>query len=478
MKKLTYIAIAFFISSCSTFESRQPANIGQCAFSERNKPLFNVLENDSEKIVVQLNNFIETFDLSSKSYEVKVTFEDTSTKDYKYFKRPTIIDIKSESVSREPYNISIPVTKSGLYYFELSEDGGKSFWKQKIFAVNSQENSITADEKAQLAQQYAPILEMTPEERFYPTSLEYIFNQVEPNSNLADEPFYITNKKAQSGFFGVFSKQFKFEAHFPFRDAYKVLPYYGHSESVLKSGLQDDTKTFLKTRTGKNNLTVYYSIFENKLEKEIYINYHFLYAYDTKNGTKDKDALAAHIFDRESLTVVLRSTSKQPLYAFYGAHLPNQLMAQLDSNQKIVQSWLTGRVFVNWPDTIKENNRLKAVAALGSHGIYPVKGLYAVMLNENIKLLLEPAGGGEKLYPENDSTPAPLKYKLKPLELEKVTSNCKDPMNILAYSGSTVDVLGPQNATFPPFTDREADYKNYLDPNAPLFDMKKALNTK
>jgi hypothetical protein len=44
---------------------------------------------------------------------------------------------------------------------------------------------------------------------------------------------------------------------------------------------------------------------------------------------------------------------------------------------------------------------------------------------------------------------------------------------MLAFSGSTVDVLGPVNATFPPFTDREEDYFNYADPNAPMFELSK-----
>ena len=67
----------------------------------------------------------------------------------------------------------------------------------------------------------------------------------------------------------------------------------------------------------------------------------------------------------------------------------------------------------------------------------------------------------------NSSNP----YVLKSLNLKNVTSDCKNEDNILAFSGSTVDVLGPTNATFPPFTDREEDYFSYADPNAPMFVM-------
>jgi hypothetical protein len=195
------------------------------------------------------------------------------------------------------------------------------------------------------------------------------------------------------------------------------------------------------------------------------------YAFDSKNGTKDKGVMAAHIFDRESITVVLRGTSRQPIHTFYGAHLPSQTMAQLDSEQNIIQSWATGRVFVNWKKSIFENGRVKAVAAKGSHGIYPMKGLYGVMVR-NKAILLEPAGGGEKLYPDFEPTAGNnLKYQLRPLNLDKISSDCNSPNRMLVFSGSTVDVLGPVNATFPPFTDREGDYKNYADPNAPLFNM-------
>lgn len=481
MKKYLLPLLCVSLTSCAFFktEPRRPADQGpSCPILENYKPVFSVLENNSEKIIVQLNNFVNFFKLDNEPYDVKVTFEDTDTEDFKYFGRPTIIDVYSSQINAEPFNVQVPVTRSGVYHFELSQDGRKPFWKQKVFAVAKDENTLTSDEKLALAKKYAPVLEMHPEERLYPASLEYILNKVDPDLELANEPFILTNKRVQSGFFSFFNRSNNFSVNFLYDDIDKVLPYFGHSESVLKSGLSDSNLSLLKYRSGKDHLTVYYSIFENKKYKEIYINYHFFYAFDTKNGTKDKDVMAAHIFDRESLTVVLRSTSKQPLYTFFGAHLPSQLMAQLDSKENVVQSWLTGRVFVNWPNIIMENNRIKAVAALGSHGIYPVKGLYAVMLNENFALLKEPAGGGEKLYPNFDTNSKDnLKYELKSLNLEAVTSNCQNSNNVLAFSGSTVDVLGPTNATFPPFTDRESDYKNYAYPDK-LFDMKKAAEAK
>lgn len=476
MKKFILLATAL-MSSCASTNStvREPNAFGQCEASQKHPPLFNVVQATSEKIIVTLDNFNKKFNLGSNEYDFKVTYTETKILDRDGKKAQTVFDVAEGSV-REPQTLQIPVNYGGLYNFELSKDG-KVFWKQKVFALHKSENTVSLAEREQLAAQYAPIIEMSPDEMYWPSSLEYIFNKVDVDPQLNAEPFRLTTLNTKIGSSGglmgsIFGKKYGLNEEFAFGEIDQIFPYYGHSESVLKSGLADDTQTRLKLRTSKNHLTMYYSVFENKQWNEIYINYHMFYAFDSKNGTKDKAVMAAHIYDRESLTVVLRASSRKPIYTFYGAHLPSQTMAQLDSKQNVVQSWVTGRVFVNWPKIITENGRLKAVAAKGSHGIYPLKGLYAVMGTKSYPLLLEPAGGGEKIYPEFEPTAGNnLRYKLLPLNLDNVSSGCGSDNRMLAFSGSTVDVLGPVNATFPPFTDREGDYKNYADPNAPLFDM-------
>lgn len=485
MKNLILL-FSVIISACASINSttRLPDNTGQCIVSEKNPPLFKVLHTNSERIVIQLDNFEKYFNLGSSDYDFKVTYIETKILDREGKMTMINHDVMNGVVDREPYTLQIPVNYSGLYHVELSKDG-KVFWKQKVFALDKFENTISVTEHEALATKYAPIIEMSPDEMYWPSSLEYIFNKVEVDPQLSTEPFRLTTLNANIGenssslMEALFGKKYGLNHEFNFSEIDQILPYYGHSESVLKSNLANSTKTRLKMRTSKNHLTIYYSVFENKKWNEIYINYHMFYAFDSKNGTEDKTVLPAHIFDRESLTVVLRGTSKKPLYTFYGAHLPSQTMAQLDSKGDIVQSWATGRVFVNWNKIITENNRLKAVAAKGSHGIYPIKGLYAVMGNNKYPLLLEPAGGGKKLYPEFDPAAGyNLKYKLKALNLDNISSDCNSHNRMLAFSGSTVDVLGPVNAAFPPFTDREGDYKNYADPNAPLFDMDLAAKAK
>ncbi|MES2802308.1 MAG: hypothetical protein V4654_07435 [Bdellovibrionota bacterium] len=496
MKKLILLATVL-MSSCSSFNytARFPDSVSQCPISDKNPPAFTVLQNKDGKIRVQLNNFTKLFSLSS-SYNVKVTFEDLIIQDRAGESTFTnVTDVAAATVSKEPHIIEVPVARSGIYNFALA-DGDKVFWKQKVFSIDPEENQISKEERELLAQKFAPVMEMTAGEEIFPTTLEYIFNKEDVDPQLNTEPFLITNKNTQSSFLNRFSRSYKFTVNFNYGEVEKILPFYGNSDSVIKSGLADDKQTRLRLRTGKNNLAVYYSVFEHRKttfvtqDKRvkvvplsphyIYINYHFFYAFDTKNGTAAKPVAASHFLDRESMTVVLNQ-SRQPIMVIYGAHLASQLMAQLDSSGSRVQDWKGGRAYVNMPKVPTENGRILAVAAKGSHGIYPVKGMYAVALGESISLLKEPAGGGVKLYPafEPNAGSNP-KYKLLPLGLEDVTSNCneKDHYNILAYSGAVVDVLGPTNAAFPPFTDREGDYKNYTDPNIFMFDMNKATKAK
>lgn len=495
MKKLILLAAALMSSCASTNNTtnRFPDSVGQCPVSEKNPPAFNVLENKNGKIRVQLNNFVKLFELSG-AYGVKVTFEDLVIQDRAGESVFTnVTDVAETTVSKEPYIIEVPVTRSGVYHFALS-DGSKVFWKQKVFAIDPEENTISKEERELLAQKYAPVVEMSAGEEIFPSTLEYIFNKQDVDPQLNAEPFLITNKNTQSSFLNRFSRGYKFTVNFNYGDIDKVIPFYGNSDSVIKSGLANDRETRLRFRHGKNNLAVYYSIFEHKKSifvtndkrvkvvpmpsPYIYINYHLFYAYDTKNGSAAKPVAASHFLDRESITVVLNK-SRQPIMVIYGAHLASQLMAQLDSAGNRVQEWKGGRAYVNMPKVPTENGRILAVAAKGSHGFYPVKGMYAVALGENISLLKEPAGGGEKLYPSFEpAAGSNPKYKLLPLGLEAVTSNCNDGYGVLAYSGAVVDVLGPTNAAFPPFTDREGDYKNYTDPNMFLFDVDKAMKAK
>lgn len=467
MIKIFLASTILFLFSCTSVQYRTIASAPMCQHLDELPPLFNVIENNQKQIVVDLGPFGEFFKLDNNEYNYRVIFR--GSKENKQDKDQLV---QEGSSNKDSLRVTVPVNKTGVYYFTIYQNEDAPVWKQKVFAIAPTEKLLTEAQKKELAAKYAPVVSFHDDEKYFPVSLEYLTNQAEPDQALAEESFRLVSKK-QKSLLSFFSKP-SLDVSFEFKDLLKVLPYYGHSESVLKSGLSSSSATRLKQRYGDRHATVYYSVFENPKWKEIYINYHFFYTYDPKNGTADKDALPAHIFDRESMTVVLRSTTKQPLSVFYGAHLASQTMGQLDASGAILQRWDSGRVFVNWPLVKKIGDRPVPAVALGSHGIYPKTGNYAVLLN-NIKLLLEPAGGKRILYPEfmNDfqKTPTSYSYTLKDLKLETVTSDCRNPNNILAFSGATVDVLGPVNASFPPFTDREEDYFSYADPNAPMFEM-------
>ncbi|MBC7467428.1 MAG: hypothetical protein H7256_15675 [Bdellovibrio sp.] len=483
-------ALVFLYTGCITSinktEIRNPA-ADICVSESGLTHLFNVLENNESRIVIELGEFQKVFNLDGANYKFEVSFkgitDELMTQEQQKAADPIVLSGEINGNNR----LTIPVTGTGAYIVTLFQKTSKPFWKQKVFAIAAKDKSLKEDEKEQLAQMYAPVINYHPDELYSPVSFEYLTNQVDKDLALDDETFILTNKSvAQSLFGGLFGgSPSTLNVSFLFKDILNVLPYYGHHESVLKSGLSNSAMTRLKQRYGKDHATIYYSVFENVKRKEILINYHFFYSYDPKNGTAKKDVMPAHIFDRESMTVVLRSTSKEPLDVYYGAHLANQTMAELDSSGKPAQSWVTGRTHLNWSEKNYPNSHVEKIGthpvpaiALGSHGVYPKPATYAVLMG-NIKVLVEKAGGDkgqEKfLYPESMTdfkAPNSASYKLKSLKLENTVSGC-GPANILAYSGSTVDVLGPVNASFPPFTDREENFMSYADPNAPLFDMQK-----
>ncbi len=499
MKKIAMLVAAFSFVGCTHVQttSYQPSNIigeaGRFPASEvcRENPsfphLFTVVENTDKRITVEIGDFSKVLNLDEDNYDFEVNLMPIHEvrEGHEDWGKPIF---KKRGTLRSQSKIVIPVDGTGAYVFKISQND-KTFWTQKVFSIAAKDNTLSDEEKQQLAVTYAPIVSYHDQELYYPVSLEYLTNQVEPDQELNNETFILTNRTISESAGGMFSGLFggsdsnkpgTLNIEFPFKDILNIMPYYGHSESVLKSK-GDSSETQLVNRYGKNHSTIYYSIFENNLRNEILINYHFFYSYDPKNGTANKKALPAHIYDRESFTVLLRKSSREPIEIYYGAHLATQTMAQLNASGQELQRWDGGRTRAYWNEKINpkmavtkfETHPIPFVA-LGSHGIYPKKGTYAVMMNK-IKALVEPAGGNKFLIPEgvtgfkqgNQST-----YKLKGLRLENTVSGC-GPNSLLAYSGSTVDVLGPTNATFPPFTDREENFMGYADPNVWPFDTSK-----
>ena len=325
-----------------------------------------------------------------------------------------------------------------------------------------------------LAQKHAPFIFLHEDERYLPASLEYLLNKDETGKTKNDDlKVHLTLKFKNTENIG-----------FQYNDLSEVLPHNGEKNSVLDTigfnifGLLggDTKRDILEMRKrDPGNVTIYYSCIPNpEKQQQIIISYHFLYAYDSKQEEEGDIKFASHIFDRESINIVFNwdrnnpNEEPEPDYMIYGAHLEGQTMGSVkqdDDEWKDLQTWICGRVKVMWSDVykIKENHPSVAVAK-GSHAPYPAPGHYAVYLLG--KPIVEPAGTHTALIPEgfsldNDKVneiKEVYSYKLKDLELGAITSK-----SILAYSGYIVDILGPKNAKFPPFTKRELNIDKWVN---------------
>ncbi len=275
-----------------------------------------------------------------------------------------------------------------------------------------------------------------------------------------------------------------------YNDLPDVLPFNGNRKSVLDTigfsliklfGRKTKRNALEKRKGDPENVTIYYSHIPNTSKKDqVIINYHFLYAYDPKLEEKGEIKKTSHIFDRESISIVFNwdknnsGVQPKPEYVIYGAHLNGQTLGAVKQDEynsekwNDLQKWDCGRVKVLWKDVYKIKEHPCVAVARGSHAPYPVPGNYAVYLLNN-SIFVEPAGAGKALLPPgfscNKKNVNELEdissYNLKDLDLGNITS--KSWNNILAYSGEIVDILGPQNAKFPPYTERELNINKWIN---------------
>ena len=195
------------------------------------------------------------------------------------------------------------------------------------------------------------------------------------------------------------------------------------------------------------------------------------------------------------LVVILDKATHTPLYTVYGGHLANTTFAYCDYNYNLLDytvNWRDGvfdqRVFWSkgslrrrWAssdtvqhedlpsvqmdnDTIRAGNHPLVFIAEGSHAVYPYPGKYVTSVVEGFPGLIEYAGmpSSGTSYALNQimmppSTPASnmQNYELRNLNTGRITSYSQN--RYLAFSGWMVDVLGDNNARFPPYTTREQD---------------------
>ncbi len=233
------LASLFTLVRCEIAPTQQRAtsSVNSCEFSANMPPLFNMLENNQKQIIVELGDFRKAFPDASSQLKYKVYFRGS-----KENKEEVDQLILTGSTDKAMTRVTVPVTKTGVYYFLVFENEKKLYWKQKVFAIAPREHTLSPELRKELAEKYALVLSMHHDEQYFPVSIEYLTNQVEVDTELDREPFRLTNKKTR-----LFSRSEDFDFRFPFSQLVQILPYYGHSESVLKSGLESSAMTRLKS---------------------------------------------------------------------------------------------------------------------------------------------------------------------------------------------------------------------------------------
>ena len=374
-------------------------------------------------------------------------------------------------------------------------------WAQDVFVVKSDPDGLSKSRVDELAEKYAPFLFVDSEEHYFPASIDYLLNKEDTDESLNEINISLKFRKIAYGskkkvvrrtrLTGVARKNID---KIQYKDFGKVLPYNGDNISELDTiGINPfdlfngkNLREFLeKRKDNKDFVTVYYSFFPNpnQQKKEVIINYHFLYIYDSKTEVIGDLKKASHIFDRESISIVFEwdkskpDLDPQPKSVIYGAHLPGQLITLKREDNGEEQEWRTRRVKVEWNDAYKieisknkESHPIVAIAK-GSHATYPVPGIYAVNPIDIIETK-EPASTDKLLLPSSFSYDSKMNeilrgnnnvisYKLKDLNLGSITSS--SPNSLLAFSGYIVDIIGLTDAKFPPFTERETKIENWVN---------------
>ena len=374
-------------------------------------------------------------------------------------------------------------------------------WAQDVFVVKSDPDGLSKSRVDELAEKYAPFLFVDSEEHYFPASIDYLLNKEDTDESLNEINISLKFRKIAYGskkkvvrrtrLTGVARKNID---KIQYKDFGKVLPYNGDNISELDTiGINPfdlfngkNLREFLeKRKDNKDFVTVYYSFFPNpnQQKKEVIINYHFLYIYDSKTEVIGDLKKASHLFDRESISIVFEwdkskpDLDPQPKSVIYGAHLPGQLITLKREDNGEEQEWRTRRVKVEWNDAYKieisknkESHPIVAIAK-GSHATYPVPGIYAVNPIDIIETK-EPASTDKLLLPSSFSYDSKMNeilrgnnnvisYKLKDLKLGSITSS--SPNSLLAFSGYIVDIIGLTDAKFPPFTERETKIENWVN---------------
>lgn len=339
----------------------------------------------------------------------------------------------------------------------------RELWRQLLFVQT--ELRLDRDTIDKLARRYAPVFVFSSGERYFPVSLRTLL--CDPQIASCNEQLKIKT---------IFGKEI-----IPLAQLGDFLRFNGHADYLLDFNFLSMRRSIFASLGGDpKTSTIYYSYLEDPAGGRFFINYHLLYAFDTKTGLARLTGIGPHVFDRESMVLEL-DANLEPRAMIISGHLEDQevLLAKL-------KVWKQGRISVRFDDplTLKIGTHPVVAVAEGSHALYPTSGVYHLSLLRELagyldpKVMTEDLDEGERyaIRPEQVLAPPSItsrelpRYQLVSLGLDRLCSRIVpdaegyDGYNaFLAFSGYWVDVPGTQNARFPPFTRKEMEVVDWAD---------------
>lgn len=420
----------------------------------KNLPL-RIIENNGKSVTLELGGFR----LPTARLEYQITYPKQNSQVFSPYTEVKIGE-----------RITFPIVSTGNYVFRLymstnkamsRKDQRQLIWEQDLFAVKKSEIPFSKEQIEKVAESYAPISLFHAKEYYRPASLEYIFNEEETNKELNNLPLTLKVKRLNQKYTFHFSELQDYLAGAGDNSSLLVTKTAKANLSLTPTRLEK----LMSLRLGRGHEKIYYSFIPNKNLKEYYLNYHYFYSFDPKGKGIRAPTLSSHVFDRESFTIVL-DAQLTPLRIVYRAHLDSQTMAIADDKGDKALSWQGGRLALDWAEAQKFNEHPLIFIAKGSHAIFPLPGVFSVLADlkvKSIELLSEEAGGKQILVPQNafENTKRKVEtYKLQSLDLDKISESNWN--RALSFSGNIVDLLGPSDAKFPPFTGREGNLENWV----------------
>lgn len=339
-------------------------------------------------------------------------------------------------------------------------------WRQSLFVQTRFKRDPAHIER--LALRYAPIFVFSEQEEYYPVSLRTLLN-AEPIRQSADVMKLRTLFGAES---------------IPLPQLGDFLRFNGHRDYLLDfNWFNFNSSSFVEVMGDVQDITVYYSYMEDPEQDRFFITYHMFYAFDTKVGLARMVNIGPHVFDRESMIMVFEGERERPTSMIISGHLEDQTIF-LPGKLMI---WTQGRILVDYDDprTLKLGDHPIVAVAEGSHALFPTSGVYHIFLLRELAgfvdrrvLPWEADSGamGKELYPHQIICPDWMvshtipRYRLRSLGLERMTSHIDPDTDeyegynaYLTFSGYWVDVPGPTNARFPPFTRKMSEIVGWAD---------------